>query len=305
MNAQRGGLPQCPQLDPWPPAARQSSRTSAKLPQVPSTEKSGSFGYTSARDAGWSSQVARRAHNPEVAGSNPAPATEKAPETGLSSSSDEIWLQNFCRTFARRTCTSARRGGPRRDWLRSWTRYAVAASVPTLARRRCATTTSASTPSARNATVPRSSRYASDRLTGPSGFPATRKSGAIGVPPPVIGRARIRTLEARVRVRVAPGAWATACPASRRSDDACPSISGAQPGAGRSTGGVSSVSGRLAAWASGRPFISLNRTRPVMVRMTCLRFCAGSLTISTSGPTLKLWTSSSTTKSQPKATGRR
>ncbi len=25
--------------------------------------------------AGWSSQVARRAHNPEVAGSNPAPAT--------------------------------------------------------------------------------------------------------------------------------------------------------------------------------------------------------------------------------------
>src|SRR6266540_3100130 len=32
----------------------------------------------SARDAGWSSQVARRAHNPEVAGSNPAPATTKA-----------------------------------------------------------------------------------------------------------------------------------------------------------------------------------------------------------------------------------
>src|SRR5438874_12350508 len=31
------------------------------------------------RDAGWSSQVARRAHNPEVAGSNPAPATQKGP----------------------------------------------------------------------------------------------------------------------------------------------------------------------------------------------------------------------------------
>src|SRR5690348_7495413 len=30
------------------------------------------------RDAGWSSQVARWAHNPEVAGSNPAPATTKA-----------------------------------------------------------------------------------------------------------------------------------------------------------------------------------------------------------------------------------
>ncbi len=26
-------------------------------------------------DAGWSSQVARRAHNPKVVGSNPAPAT--------------------------------------------------------------------------------------------------------------------------------------------------------------------------------------------------------------------------------------
>src|SRR5690349_22784767 len=28
-------------------------------------------------DAGWSSLVARRAHNPKVAGSNPAPATRK------------------------------------------------------------------------------------------------------------------------------------------------------------------------------------------------------------------------------------
>ena len=32
-------------------------------------------------DAGWSSSVARRAHNPEVAGSNPVPATE---EPGIS-----------------------------------------------------------------------------------------------------------------------------------------------------------------------------------------------------------------------------
>jgi hypothetical protein len=31
-----------------------------------------------AHAAGWSSQVARRAHNPKVAGSNPAPATAKA-----------------------------------------------------------------------------------------------------------------------------------------------------------------------------------------------------------------------------------
>ena len=31
--------------------------------------------YTHYFDAGWSSPVARRAHNPKVAGSNPAPAT--------------------------------------------------------------------------------------------------------------------------------------------------------------------------------------------------------------------------------------
>ena len=35
------------------------------------------------RDAGWSSQVARRAHNPEVAGSNPAPATKEGPGNRL------------------------------------------------------------------------------------------------------------------------------------------------------------------------------------------------------------------------------
>ena len=44
-------------------------------------------------DAGWSSQVARRAHNPKVAGSNPAPATHEGPATaGPSSSRDHpIW----------------------------------------------------------------------------------------------------------------------------------------------------------------------------------------------------------------------
>ena len=30
-------------------------------------------------DAGWSSLVARRAHNPKVVGSNPTPATEEKP----------------------------------------------------------------------------------------------------------------------------------------------------------------------------------------------------------------------------------
>ena len=35
-------------------------------------------GTLSLTAAGWSSLVARRAHNPKVAGSNPAPATKKA-----------------------------------------------------------------------------------------------------------------------------------------------------------------------------------------------------------------------------------
>src|SRR6478609_7259174 len=39
-------------------------------------------------DAGWSSSVARRAHNPEVAGSNPAPATNRLGET---KAPREIW----------------------------------------------------------------------------------------------------------------------------------------------------------------------------------------------------------------------
>ena len=34
-------------------------------------------------DAGWSSLVARRAHNPKVAGSNPAPATNLKKDSGL------------------------------------------------------------------------------------------------------------------------------------------------------------------------------------------------------------------------------
>jgi hypothetical protein len=34
-------------------------------------------GRISASDAGWSSLAARRAHNPKVVGSNPAPATKQ------------------------------------------------------------------------------------------------------------------------------------------------------------------------------------------------------------------------------------
>ena len=37
-----------------------------------------------ATDAGWSSSVARWAHNPEVVGSNPAPATSKKSTKGSS-----------------------------------------------------------------------------------------------------------------------------------------------------------------------------------------------------------------------------
>ena len=55
--------------------------------------------YTAGRDAGWSSLVARRAHNPEVAGSNPAPATGKAPETGLFRSLGRDQRRNSCPTF--------------------------------------------------------------------------------------------------------------------------------------------------------------------------------------------------------------
>ena len=41
-------------------------------------------GYTWGPVAGWSSLVARRAHNPKVAGSNPAPAIETPPLGGVS-----------------------------------------------------------------------------------------------------------------------------------------------------------------------------------------------------------------------------
>ena len=36
-----------------------------------------SFNYDVLRNAGWSSLVARRAHNPKVVGSNPTPATRE------------------------------------------------------------------------------------------------------------------------------------------------------------------------------------------------------------------------------------
>ena len=56
----RGRAPDGPRPRPSPPPRRAVGGTIATC------------------DAGWSSQVARRAHNPEVAGSNPAPAIRKA-----------------------------------------------------------------------------------------------------------------------------------------------------------------------------------------------------------------------------------
>jgi hypothetical protein len=59
------------------------------------------FVYFCHNDAGWSSLVARRAHNPKVAGSNPAPATKRT-----------LWYPTFQRVFSRRgeLRDTARRG---------------------------------------------------------------------------------------------------------------------------------------------------------------------------------------------------
>jgi hypothetical protein len=60
-----------------------------------------SLGKIRRRDAGWSSQVARRAHNPKVAGSNPAPAIRRRPCTaGPSCFSGEfgVLAAGGCRT---------------------------------------------------------------------------------------------------------------------------------------------------------------------------------------------------------------
>jgi hypothetical protein len=57
--------------------------------------------YNAACDAGWSSQVARRAHNPEVAGSNPAPATAEGPGNGAFRFCRSLnALETFARSFA-------------------------------------------------------------------------------------------------------------------------------------------------------------------------------------------------------------
>ena len=68
--------------------------------------------------AGWSSQVARRAHNPKVVGSNPAPATK-------SSARSHRWLRafyfleqaGFTLDARDRSHTLCEMSGKVRDWL--------------------------------------------------------------------------------------------------------------------------------------------------------------------------------------------
>src|SRR3546814_21198532 len=71
-------LPPAPSVDPSPPRTSQLSWGAAGARLL--------LGWTAGTvtrppqvAAGWSSQVARRAHNPKVAGSNPAPATHESP----------------------------------------------------------------------------------------------------------------------------------------------------------------------------------------------------------------------------------
>ena len=62
-------------------------------------------------NAGWSSLVARRAHNPKVVGSNPAPATISPEVSNLEASSFLVFLgfskdvQNGCSLTTRLICT--------------------------------------------------------------------------------------------------------------------------------------------------------------------------------------------------------
>src|SRR5581483_10719228 len=76
-----------PRTPAYVPEPSRAARQKASAPQSIAADRraAGLFAvvrwYNPCRDAGWSSQVARRAHNPEVAGSNPAPAIEKAPQT--------------------------------------------------------------------------------------------------------------------------------------------------------------------------------------------------------------------------------
>ncbi len=70
------GLNDRPNLVPNPVQRGSLEGMSVRVEPLSSLE------YLTISTAGWSSLVARRAHNPKVAGSNPAPATLRTPPSG-------------------------------------------------------------------------------------------------------------------------------------------------------------------------------------------------------------------------------
>ena len=86
------------------PAGR--ARRDLSPPDDPDLGGHATVHYSWARDAGWSSSVARWAHNPEVAGSNPAPATNPRGPHSLTVRASRTCAQQV----TSRTTGSARRG---------------------------------------------------------------------------------------------------------------------------------------------------------------------------------------------------
>ncbi len=76
-----------------------------------------SFARLYSRGAGWSSQVARWAHNPKAAGSNPAPATKEEVEgIGLARrKSFLVWVSVAPRPSASYAANPCKNAGGRRD----------------------------------------------------------------------------------------------------------------------------------------------------------------------------------------------
>ena len=68
-------------------------------PKAPSRPKTGSE-VAFRRNTAACVHTIEAAHNPEVAGSNPAPATQKAPETGLFRFTAAVGERTFCPSFA-------------------------------------------------------------------------------------------------------------------------------------------------------------------------------------------------------------
>ena len=75
----------------WQRGTKGDLRHSAGLPLRVFLDKSAHPHYSLSNDAGWSSPVARWAHNPKVAGSNPAPATTHVTTPGTTSPAFFCW----------------------------------------------------------------------------------------------------------------------------------------------------------------------------------------------------------------------